>query len=164
MTSDAVTIECRINGRATSIDVPPHHTLLDALRHEAGLTGTKECCAEGECGACTILLNGRAVTSCLVLAPEAHGGDIFTIEGLAADGALDPLQQAFIDHGAVQCGFCIPGMLMAAKYLLMTNPAPTTSEIQEGLAGNLCRCGGYSRIIAAVAAAAAVADAAKAQR
>ena len=136
-----------VNGRATSLDVRPHHTLLEVLRDQAGLTGTKECCAKANAARARCCSNGRAVTSCLVLGAEAEGADVVTIEGLAADGALDPLQQAFIDSGAVQCGFCIPGMIMAAKYLLMTNPSPTVAEIQEGLAGNLCRCGGYSRII-----------------
>jgi carbon-monoxide dehydrogenase small subunit len=149
MTSN-ITIAVRVNGREQSIDVRPHHTLLDVLRDTLGLTGTKECCAEGECGACTVLLNGRAICSCLMLAAEADGDAITTIEGLAKDDQLDALQDAFVATGAVQCGFCIPGMIMAAKYLLTTNPNPTVLEIQDGLAGNLCRCGGYQRIIDAV--------------
>jgi aerobic-type carbon monoxide dehydrogenase small subunit (CoxS/CutS family) len=154
MVPAAVPIALTVNGRRRALDVRPHHTLLEALRDQMGLTGTKECCSEGECGACTVLLDGRAVTSCLVLAVEADGAEVVTIEGLASDGRLDALQQAFIDTGAVQCGFCIPGMIMAAKFLLMTNPHPTVEDIQAGLAGNLCRCGGYSRIIDAVASAA----------
>jgi aerobic carbon-monoxide dehydrogenase small subunit len=154
MSAPRVPIRLTINGQPSTVSVEPHHTLLDVLRDQLHLTGTKECCAEGECGACTVLLNDRAVTSCLVLAAEADGHAILTIEGLAHHGHLDPLQQAFIEHGAVQCGFCIPGMIMAARYLLMTNPHPTMTEIEEGLAGNLCRCAGYSRIVAAVAAAA----------
>jgi carbon-monoxide dehydrogenase small subunit len=118
------------------------------------LTGTKECCAEGECGACTVLLNGRAVNSCLVLAVECDGEDVRTIEGLATGGRLDPLQQAFVASGAVQCGFCIPGMIVAARYLLSTNPHPSEQEVREGLSGNLCRCAGYSRIVSAVLMAA----------
>jgi aerobic-type carbon monoxide dehydrogenase small subunit (CoxS/CutS family) len=154
MSAAAIPIALRVNGRRHALDVRPHHTLLEALRDQIGLTGTKECCSEGECGACTVLLDGRAVMACLVLAVEAEGADVVTIEGLAAGGRLDPLQQSFIDAGAVQCGFCIPGMIMSAKYLLTTNPHPTVDEIQNGLAGNLCRCGGYSRIIGAVASAA----------
>jgi carbon-monoxide dehydrogenase small subunit len=152
--STRVPIRLTVNGQPGALDVEPHHTLLDVLRDQLHLTGTKECCAEGECGACTVILNDRAVTSCLVLAAEADGQAVVTIEGLARDGSLDPLQEAFIQHGAVQCGFCIPGMIVAARYLLMTNPHPTVEEIEEGLAGNLCRCAGYSRIVAAVAAAA----------
>jgi carbon-monoxide dehydrogenase small subunit len=114
------------------------------------LTGTKECCAEGECGACTVIANGRPVNACLVLAVEADGGDVRTIEGLSTDGRLTAVQQAFLDRGAVQCGFCIPGMLMAATALLESNARPTTAEVQEALAGNLCRCAGYSRILEAV--------------
>lgn len=139
-----------INGQEISRDVAEHHTLLEFLRDDVGLTGTKECCAEGECGACTVLLDGKAVNACLVLAAEADGSIVTTIEGLEKDGQLDPLQQAFIDQGAVQCGFCIPGMILAAKYLLQENSNPTEAEIKQGLAGNLCRCAGYSRIIAAV--------------
>lgn len=154
MHAPTVPVEVRINGRPHAIDVAAHHSLLDVLRDQLHLTGSKECCAEGECGACTVLLNGRAVCSCLVLAAEVHEADVVTIEGLAADGKLDPIQAAFLETGAVQCGFCIPGMIMAARHLLNTTPDPTPAEIQEGLAGNLCRCGGYHRIIDAVALAA----------
>jgi len=150
-----IPIHVTVNGRALNVEVHPHHTLLEVLRDQVGLTGTKECCAEGECGACTVVMNGVAVDSCLVLGVEADGQSILTIEGLASDGRLDPLQQAFLDQGAVQCGFCIPGMIMAAKALLLNTPHPTESEIKDGLAGNLCRCAGYSRIIAAVQEAAA---------
>jgi carbon-monoxide dehydrogenase small subunit len=143
-----------INGRHVEVSTAAHHTLLDLVRDELRLTGTKECCAEGECGACTILMNGAAVCSCLVLAVEADGQDIITIEGLEREGTAGALQRAFVATGAVQCGFCIPGMIIAAHHLLTANPSPTRAEIQEGLAGNLCRCGGYSRIIEAVEQAA----------
>ena len=151
-----MTITLTVNGTPRTVDVPAHQSLLEVLRDQLALTGTKECCAEGECGACTVLLNGRAVNSCLVLAVECDGEEVVTIEGLAGDGQLDPIQQAFVETGAVQCGFCIPGMIVAARYLLSTNPQPTESEIKEGLAGNLCRCAAYSRIIEAVALAAKV--------
>lgn len=144
----------RVNGRTFDEPIAPHHTLLDVLRDVFRLTGTKECCAEGECGACTVLIDGQAVCSCLVLAVEVEGREITTIEGLGTEGRLDPLQESFISTGAVQCGFCIPGMIVAARQLLSTNPDPTRAEIQEGLSGNLCRCGGYSRIIDAVMLAA----------
>jgi carbon-monoxide dehydrogenase small subunit len=143
-----------VNGRERVLEAPAHWTLLEVLRDSLGLTGTKECCAEGECGACTVLLDGRAVNSCLVLGAEADGSSVTTIEGLASGGRLDPLQRAFLEKGAVQCGFCIPGMILAAKYLLSVNPHPARAEIQDGLEGNLCRCAGYSRIVAAVEAAA----------
>jgi len=149
-----VKITTTVNGVASTHAVSAHHTLLEFLRDDMTLTGTKECCAEGECGACTVLLNGEAVNSCLVLAAEADGAEITTIEGLETEGRLDPIQQAFIDKGAVQCGFCIPGMIMAARHLLNETPHPTVVQIQQGLAGNLCRCAGYSRIIEAVRAAA----------
>ena len=149
-----MTITLTINGALRTIDVQIHHSLLETLRDQLNLTGTKECCAEGECGSCTVLLNGRAVNSCLVLAVECDGDAVTTIEGMAVDGELDPLQQAFVETGAVQCGFCIPGMIVAARYLLSTTPSPSEDEIKEGLAGNLCRCAGYSRIIQAVALAA----------
>jgi aerobic carbon-monoxide dehydrogenase small subunit len=147
-------VRIRVNGEGHLLDVPAHHSLLEVLRDQLNLTGTKECCAEGECGACTVLLGGRAVNACLVLGVECDGEEVSTVEGLAARGGLDPVQKAFIDSGAVQCGFCIPGMVVAAKYLLSTNAHPTEDEIREGLAGNLCRCAAYSRIVAAVALAA----------
>ena len=149
-----MTITFTVNGTPRTIDVPMHHSLLESLRDQLNLTGTKECCAEGECGACTVLLNGRAVNACLVLAVECDGEDVVTIEGLSLKGRLDPVQRAFVETGAVQCGFCIPGMIVAARYLLSTNPHPNEDEIREGLAGNLCRCAAYSRIVAAVALAA----------
>jgi aerobic carbon-monoxide dehydrogenase small subunit len=149
-----MTITITVNGASRTLDVAVHRTLLEALRDQLNLTGTKECCAEGECGACTVLLKGRAVNACLVLAVECDGDNVVTIEGIGAGGHLDAVQQAFVESGAVQCGFCIPGMIVAAGYLLSTNPHPSEHEIKEGLAGNLCRCGGYSRIIEAVARAA----------
>jgi len=154
MSAENVIVRMQVNGRALALEIPPYHTLLDVLRDTVRLTGTKECCSEGECGACTVLVNGQAVCSCLVLASEMEGQQITTIEGLAPDGRLDPLQEAFVATGAVQCGFCIPGMIMAARQLLASNPHPSRAQIQEGLAGNLCRCGGYSRILDAVARAA----------
>ena len=153
-TIDRVPITITLNGRECRLRVAAHHTLLEVLRDDAGLTGTKECCAEGECGACTVLFDGRAVDSCLVLGVEADGHAVTTVEGLAHGATLSVLQQAFLDAGAVQCGFCIPGMLMAATDLLARIPDPTEEQIKEGLAGNLCRCAGYSRIIDAVMRAA----------
>jgi carbon-monoxide dehydrogenase small subunit len=153
-----IAIGLTVNGRARAIEVPAHHTLLDVLRDDLDLTGTKECCLVGECGACTVLLDGRVVDSCLVLAVEADGAQVTTVEGLAPDGRLSPLQQAFLDKGAAQCGFCIPGQLMAAHALLELRGHPTVAEIQEGLAGNLCRCGGYQQITEAVLAAAEASD------
>jgi carbon-monoxide dehydrogenase small subunit len=129
-------------------------TLLDALRWDLDLTGSKECCAEGECGACTVLVGDRAVNACLVLAVEADGMEITTVEGLGDGAALSPLQDAFLQTGAIQCGFCIPGMVMAAQALLNENPSPTPAAVREGLAGNLCRCAGYQRIVDAVLLAA----------
>jgi carbon-monoxide dehydrogenase small subunit len=147
-------VSLEVNGRPHRIDVEPHWTLLEVLRDRLNLTGTKECCAEGECGACTVILNNRSVNSCLVLCAECEGDRVETIEGVSSHERLDPLQEAFIETGAVQCGFCIPGMIMAARSLLMTTPHPGEDDIKEALSGNLCRCGGYSRIIAAVARAA----------
>ena len=143
-----------VNGAPRHTDVEPHDTLLHVLRDRLALTGAKECCAEGECGACTVLLNRRAVNACLVLAVECDGDAVTTIEGLAGPGGLDPVQRAFEATGAVQCGFCIPGMIMAATHLLDLNPAPSEDDIKEGLSGNLCRCAGYSKIIEAVKLAA----------
>jgi len=147
-------IELTVNGRHYAVEVAVHHTLLDVLRDDLGLTGTKECCVVGECGACTVIVDGRTVNSCLMLAAEADGSEILTVEGLATDGHLSPLQQAFLDHGAAQCGFCIPGQLMSAHALLARNPHPAPGDIREALAGNLCRCAGYEQIAEAVLAAA----------
>jgi carbon-monoxide dehydrogenase small subunit len=152
-------IELLVNGRARSLDVAPHHTLLEVLRDDLGLSGTKECCLVGECGACTVLVDGVSVDSCLMLAVEADGTTVGTVEGLAAVDRLHPLQQAFLDRGAAQCGFCIPGQLLSAQALLALTAHPTRAEVEEGLAGNLCRCGGYEQIIEAVLAAAASATA-----
>jgi len=149
-----VKIHLTVNGSERRLEVAAHTTLLDFLRDQLGLTGTKECCDLGECGACTVLIDGRAVNSCLLLAVEADSTAITTIEGLADDGGLDALQRAFLAKGAVQCGFCIPGQVMAARYLLQRNPQPTPADIREGLSGNLCRCGGYLQIVEAVLAAA----------
>ena len=143
-----------VNGRRHEVEVDADESLLDVLRERIGLTGSKECCAEGECGACTVILDGHAVNSCIVLAVEADGAEITTVEGLSRDGELSPLQRAFVERGAVQCGFCIPGMVMSAEYLLSHTPHPTAEEIREGLSGNLCRCGGYNQICGAVATAA----------
>jgi len=142
-----------VNGSLYEVDVRPTARLLDVLREDLGLTGTKEGCAEGECGACTVLVDGKAVASCVMLAVQARGKEIVTVEGLARDGELDLLQQKFVEYGAVQCGFCTPGMLMSAKALLMANPVPSDQDIRVALAGNLCRCTGYSAIVAAVKAA-----------
>ncbi len=143
-----------VNGRSRTIDVEVHHTLLEALRDDLCLTGTKECCLVGECGACTVLVDGRSVDSCLMLAVEADGAAVTTVEGLATGDRLHPLQQAFLDTGAAQCGFCIPGQLVSAEALLALTPHPTRAEVEEGLAGNLCRCAGYEQIIEAVLEAA----------
>jgi aerobic carbon-monoxide dehydrogenase small subunit len=152
--TDTYPLRATINGVSRSIEVSSTQTLLDALRWDLDLTGSKECCAEGECGACTVLIDGRAVNSCLVLAVEADGMDITTIEGLESGGRLSRLQDAFLEKGAVQCGFCIPGMVMSAQALLAQNPHPDEVEVREGLAGNLCRCAGYQRIVDAVLLAA----------
>jgi len=142
-----------VNGMIHEVEARPTARLLDVLRDQLGLTGTKEGCAEGECGACTVIVDGRAVNSCVMLAVQARGKEILTVEGLAQDGELDLLQQKFVEYGAVQCGYCTPGMLMSAKALLMSNPVPSEQDIRIALAGNLCRCTGYSAIVAAVRAA-----------
>ncbi len=144
-------LEMTVNGKAIKVEVNPNARLLDVLRENLGLTGAKEgCSGEGECGACTVIMDGKAVNSCLVLALQARGKEIITIEGLESNGELDRLQQAFIDQGAIQCGYCTPGMIMAAKALLMGNPHPSEAEIRLGIAGNLCRCTGYLKIISAI--------------
>ena len=145
-----IDIRFLLNNKEVSMAVDPEWTLLYLLREELFLTGTKEGCSSGECGACTVLMDGIAVNSCLVLAPQINGTEIITIEALEHDGKLDQLQQSFVDHHAVQCGFCTPGMLMSAKALLLKNPHPTQEEIKIALSGNLCRCTGYQNIIAAV--------------
>lgn len=143
-----------LNGTKTCIDVAPDKRVIDVLREDIGLTGTKEACGSGECGACTILADGEARLSCLMLAAQLEGRNLITIEGLGSEKALHPIQEAFIEHGAVQCGFCTPGMALAAAALLKNNPRPAREEIRQGISGNLCRCTGYQKIIDAIAAAA----------
>jgi carbon-monoxide dehydrogenase small subunit len=147
-------INLTVNNRPYRLSVLPWRTLLEVIREDLGLTGTKEGCGLGECGACTVLIDGRTVNSCLVLATEADGKQITTIEGLANGDKLHPIQQAFVDHGGLQCGFCTPGVIMSAKALLDKNPTPTEEEIKQGIAGNLCRCTGYAKIIESIKAAA----------
>lgn len=146
-------IELDVNGKVLAISVPPQKTLLEVLREDLGLTGTKEGCSEGECGVCTVLLDGLPVRSCLLLAVDVRGRKITTIEGLAQGDKLHPLQTAFIEQGAIQCGFCTPGMILSAKALLDQDPSPSEEEIRVGLSGNLCRCTGYIKIFKAVQAA-----------
>jgi aerobic-type carbon monoxide dehydrogenase small subunit (CoxS/CutS family) len=148
-------LRIKVNGNDVECMARPNSTLLDLLRDELGLTGAKKGCGEGDCGACTVLLDGVPVSSCLVLAMQADGREVLTVEGLEEHGRLHPLQQAFIDLGGVQCGFCTPGMLLSAKSLLDVNPDPSEREIRMALAGNLCRCTGYQKIVEAVSAAAA---------
>jgi len=144
------TVNIRVNGEAKSIDVPPMKRLLDVLREDLHLTGTKEGCGEGECGACAVLLNGELVNSCLVPALQASGATLCTIEGIGSEGHLHPIQQCFLEKGGAQCGICTPGMILATHHLLNKYPNPTMEQIQEGLAGNLCRCTGYMRIFESV--------------
>ncbi len=151
---DKVRIRIKVNGDWVEAYVKPYQTLLEFLREELGLTGTKEGCGVGECGACTVILNGEPVKSCLVLAVEADGADVRTIEGMTSSGKLHPIQEAFIKTGAVQCGFCTPGMVMASYALLSEKPDPTEEDIKEALAGHLCRCTGYESIIEAIKLAA----------
>jgi len=143
-----------VNGQTYEISVEPDRTLLDVLRYELGLTGAKEGCSTGNCGACTVLVDGKAVNSCLVLAVEMEGKKVVTIEGLSEQGKLHPLQQAFIDEGAVQCGFCTPGVVLSAKAFLDSNPHPTENQVRQAIAGNLCRCTGYDKIVRAILRAA----------
>ena len=149
-------LACTINGEPTELLVQPYHTLLEAVRDVAGLTGTKEGCSTGDCGACTVHLDGKPVASCLVLAMQARGREVRTVEGLAEHGELHPVQRAFVAHGVPQCGYCIPGVLMSASALLAENSSPTEAEIRLGIAGNLCRCTGYTKMVAAISDAAGV--------
>ena len=147
-------ITVTVNGEVEIVDVPSHMTLLQMLREKLALTGTKNGCAAGECGACTVMLNGEPVNSCMVLAVECNGAKIITVEGLAHDGQLDPVQAAIVEAGGVQCGFCTPGVLISARALLNRNPNPSDYDIRDALVGNLCRCTGYFRIIEGVKKAA----------
>ncbi len=153
------TIHIKVNGQPYELAVEPHWTLLETVREQLALTGSKEGCGTGDCGACSLIVDGKLITSCLMLAPEADGSEVLTIEGLAHDGELHPVQQSFIEAGGVQCGFCTPGMIMATKALLdrrarRGNSRPTLEDVRLGLAGNLCRCTGYTKIYEAVLAAA----------
>jgi carbon-monoxide dehydrogenase small subunit len=147
-------IKLKVNGVFHEVWVKSNETLLEVLRTKLGLTGTKRGCDVGDCGACTVIINGKAVPSCLVLAVDAVGKEIVTIEGLSEGDELHPLQKAFLEHGAIQCGYCTPGMIMAAKALLDENPDPTEDEVKMAISGNLCRCTGYIKIIEAIRAAA----------
>jgi aerobic-type carbon monoxide dehydrogenase small subunit (CoxS/CutS family) len=143
-----------INGQPTEIEVKPWRTLLEMIREDLHLTGTKEGCGHGECGSCTVIMGGKTVNSCLVPALEAEGQEILTIEGLAEQGKLNPIQEAFAEHSGMQCGFCTPGMIISAKALLRRNPDPSENEIREAIAGNFCRCTGYTKIVESIGAAA----------
>ncbi len=147
-------IQVTINGKREKVEVQPSETLLEMIRERLHLTGTKEGCGMGECGACTVIMDGVTVNSCLILAAEADGKSIVTVEGLGSKEKLHPVQEAFVKHGGLQCGFCTPGMVVSATYLLKKYPNPTDEEIREGIAGNFCRCTGYTQIIESVAAAA----------
>ncbi len=147
-------VQFTVNGDQIEVAVEPNRTLLQVLREDLGLTGTKHGCGVGDCGACTVIMDGLPVNSCLVLAVQARGRDILTIEGLTGNGELHPLQTAFIDKGAIQCGFCSPGMILSSKALLDNNPQPTEEEIRTAISGNLCRCTGYQKIVEAIRAAA----------
>lgn len=140
----------KVNGEVYDLEVPANRTLLDVIREECGLKGTKQGCGNGECGACTVLLEGEPVNACLILAVQANGKSVVTVEGLSKDGGIHPIQEAFINHGAIQCGFCTPGMILSVKALLDRNPEPQEVEIREALTGNFCRCTGYQKIVEAV--------------
>jgi len=142
-----------VNGQLRQLLVEPYCSLLDALRDQLDLTGTKKGCDEGDCGACTVMLNGKAVTSCMILALSSRDGEVTTVEGLATRGELHPVQQAFVDHGGLQCGYCTPGLIMSTVGLLAENPSPTEEEIKFAIGGNLCRCTGYSKVVEAILAA-----------
>ena len=146
-------IELKVNGEKYELAVEPQRTLLEVLRENLGLTGTKKACGTGECGACTVMIHGRAVLACLTLALEAQGTDVLTIEGLAQGEELHPLQRAFVNHGAIQCGYCTPGFIMTAKAFLVENPKPTPDEVRKAIGGNLCRCTGYAKVVDAIVAA-----------
>jgi carbon-monoxide dehydrogenase small subunit len=148
-------VTLRVNGEIYELHTYPHRTLLEVLREDLHLTGAKESCGEGACGACTVLLDGAPVRSCLLLAPEAEGREVTTIEGLAAGGKLHPIQEAFVEYHAIQCGFCAPGMILTAKALLDRTPNPTEEEIRHAISGNVCRCTGYAKIVDAIKAASA---------
>jgi carbon-monoxide dehydrogenase small subunit len=150
MKNATTAVTFRINGEERTIDVPPIKRMLDVLREDLHLTGTKEGCGEGECGSCAVLMNGDLVNSCLVPILQAQGATICTIEGVSVDGRLAPVQRCFLEEGGAQCGICTPGMILATHHLLEKHPQPTLSQIQEGLAGNLCRCTGYMRIFESV--------------
>ena len=147
-------IKVKINGTWHELSVPPWRTLLEVIREDLKLTGTKEGCGQGECGSCTVIMGEKTVNSCLVLAMEADGQEILTVEGLADGDTLHPVQEAFVEHAGMQCGFCTPGIMMSTKALLDRNPNPSEEEIREGIAGNFCRCTGYTKIIESIAAAA----------
>ncbi len=146
-------ITLNVNGKPYEVAVDTHRTLLEVLRKEIGLTGAKEGCGMGECGSCTVLMDGKPILACLVLAMDARSKEILTIEGLAENGELHPLQKAFVEYGAVQCGFCTPGMILSAKALLDKNPSPSEEEVKSAIGGNLCRCTGYNKIVEAIMAA-----------
>jgi len=145
-----IEINLTVNGREYRVEVEPSTRLIDLLRDELGLTGTKEGCGKGECGTCTVIMDGKTVNSCLILAPQAHKSDIITIEGIGSRQKPHPLQRAFVEEGAVQCGYCTPGLILSSYFLLKENPNPGIEEIQEGISGNLCRCTGYTKVIEAV--------------
>ncbi len=143
-------IQLKVNGEPYEVAIHPHRTLAEVLREELDLIGTKIACNAGDCGSCTVIIDGKSMVSCLTLAVEVEGKEILTIEGLAKDGELHPIQKSFVDHGAIQCGFCSPGAIMSAKALLDENPSPTEKEVRAGIAGNLCRCTGYTKIVEAI--------------
>lgn len=149
-----VPVSLKVNGELYELFIPPWQMLLDCLRDDLGLTGAKRCCIEGQCGACTVLIDGKPINSCLYLAIEAQGKDILTVEGLSKGGELHPIQKAFVERGAVQCGFCTPGLVIATKALLDVGPSPSEDDVRIALSGHLCRCGCYSQITEAVLAAA----------